>query len=106
MKRGVPPTERKARTGEFTPPGVTRDARANSAALAGAAVTSKWSFINSLWFNFRLLVGVEFLGDLGRPVGQDDGRAGPLDRGQRLDNGPVPIDPAMCRSRLDHCVLA
>ena len=31
MKRGVPPTARKARTGEFTPPGVTAQARANSA---------------------------------------------------------------------------
>jgi hypothetical protein len=28
MKRGVPPTERKARTGEFTPPGVVCWARA------------------------------------------------------------------------------
>lgn len=27
MNLGVPPTARKARTGEFTPPGVTRDAR-------------------------------------------------------------------------------
>src|SRR5690349_10797803 len=31
MNRGVPPTPRKARTGEFTPPGVTCCARANSA---------------------------------------------------------------------------
>src|SRR5664279_2122793 len=42
MNRGVPPTDRKARTGEFTPPGVTARARANSAALAGtcSAATS------------------------------------------------------------------
>ena len=33
MKRGVPPTARKARTGELTPPGMTRWARSNSAAL-------------------------------------------------------------------------
>ena len=32
MKRGVPPTARNARTGELTPPGVTRGARSNSAA--------------------------------------------------------------------------
>ena len=31
MKRGVPPTAEKARTGEFTPPGVTRRARSMSA---------------------------------------------------------------------------
>src|SRR3954467_13142844 len=29
MKRGLPPTAPKARTGEVTPPGVTRSARAN-----------------------------------------------------------------------------
>ena len=32
MNRGVPPTALKARTGEFTPPGVTRWARSNHAA--------------------------------------------------------------------------
>src|SRR6478736_2476201 len=34
---GVPPTARKARTGEFTPPGITWLARARSAADAGAS---------------------------------------------------------------------
>src|SRR4051812_30505726 len=38
MKRGVPPTARKARTGAFTPPGITSLARASSAADAGASV--------------------------------------------------------------------
>src|SRR5690606_12610583 len=33
MKRGVPPTERKARTGELTPPGMTRAARSKRASL-------------------------------------------------------------------------
>ena len=36
MKRGVPPTARNARTGEFTPPGVTASARSNRACEAGA----------------------------------------------------------------------
>jgi hypothetical protein len=36
MKRGVPPTAWKARTGLFTPPGITACARSNSASLAGA----------------------------------------------------------------------
>ena len=30
MNRGVPPTELNARTGEFTPPGMTEHASANS----------------------------------------------------------------------------
>jgi hypothetical protein len=34
MKRGVPPTALNARTGEFTPPGVTARARSNQASLA------------------------------------------------------------------------
>jgi hypothetical protein len=33
MNRGVPPTEPNARTGEFTPPGMTARARANSESL-------------------------------------------------------------------------
>jgi hypothetical protein len=42
MKRGVPPTARKARTGEFTPPGITALARLNnwadSVALTSASL--------------------------------------------------------------------
>src|SRR6476469_5218770 len=37
MNRGVPPTALNARTGEFTPPGVTACARANSAAEAATS---------------------------------------------------------------------
>ena len=37
MNRGVPPTARNARTGEFTPPGVTAWARSNRACEAGAS---------------------------------------------------------------------
>src|SRR3712207_6672170 len=39
MNRGVPPTARKARTGELTPPGMTFCARANSSAERGASLT-------------------------------------------------------------------
>src|SRR6478735_3663842 len=38
MKRGVPPTARKARTGELTPPGMARAARWSRAADAGTSV--------------------------------------------------------------------
>src|SRR5688572_13236773 len=37
MKRGVPPTDLKARTGELTPPGTTARARLNNDSEAGAA---------------------------------------------------------------------
>jgi hypothetical protein len=37
MKRGVPPTARKARTGELTPPGMTALARSNRACEVGAS---------------------------------------------------------------------
>ena len=41
MNRGTPPTAPNARTGEFTPPGVTSRARANSDSLrAGHARVS------------------------------------------------------------------
>jgi hypothetical protein len=44
MNRGVPPTARNARTGEFTPPGVTVDARAYSAReIASSRVTRRFS---------------------------------------------------------------
>ena len=36
MNRGVPPTPANARTGEFTPPGVTAIARANKAREAAS----------------------------------------------------------------------
>jgi hypothetical protein len=42
MKSGVPPTLRNARTGEFTPPGMSRPARSNNSMLAGPAVVD-WS---------------------------------------------------------------
>src|SRR5690625_3517950 len=38
MNRGVPPTAANARTGEFTPPGVTAQACSNNRADAAAAV--------------------------------------------------------------------
>src|SRR3990167_4840100 len=37
-KRGVPPTARKARTGEFTPPGISALARSNSSWLRSVMV--------------------------------------------------------------------
>src|ERR671912_2246576 len=61
MKRGVPPTARNARTGELTPPGITRWARANRRALRspGAAPAS----VDMA----RALGGAGVLGGLGIP---------------------------------------
>src|SRR3954469_5999239 len=42
MKRGVPPTARKARTGEFTPPAVTAHARANRASDRSGLTGPLW----------------------------------------------------------------
>ena len=42
MNRGVPPTARNARTGEFTPPGITRWARSNRSAETGASTCPVW----------------------------------------------------------------
>src|ERR1700676_2385963 len=40
MNRGVPPTDVKARTGEFTPPGITAHASANSRADAAVRASA------------------------------------------------------------------
>ena len=46
MKRGVPPTARNARTGELTPPGMTRWARSNSSAFVGrlGRASGQWTW--------------------------------------------------------------
>jgi hypothetical protein len=43
MNRGVPPTARNARTGEFTPPGVTIRARSNRACEVSMELTRRFS---------------------------------------------------------------
>jgi hypothetical protein len=44
MKRGVPPTEWKARTGELTPPGVESWARANNTSfIEEVVIGDRWS---------------------------------------------------------------
>jgi hypothetical protein len=43
MNRGVPPTALNARTGEFTPPGVTARARSNQAADSAVGWGVGWA---------------------------------------------------------------
>src|SRR5687767_8032692 len=61
MKRGVPPTARKARTGELTPPGMTRQARSNNSALptppATGSVDTSW---RTFAFTRRRVLGFGF----------------------------------------------
>src|SRR5438552_4396878 len=68
MKRGVPPTARKARTGELTPPGITRCARAKSSSLVD---TARHSCLGLIAFRRRLAFfafdGLAFFGRRQRP---------------------------------------
>src|SRR5260221_2522479 len=83
-KYGVPPTAPNARTGESTPPGITSLAREKRPALSAK----------------------QALGQLAREVGEDDVRAGPLDRGDVLHGDRGTVDPAPLGRRLHHRVLA
>src|SRR3954447_26995204 len=84
-KYGVPPTERKARTREFTPAEMTSPARLNN-----------WSLVSA----------IECLGHLTGQIGEDHVGAGPSDRGQMLQRHGGPVDPAPLGRRLQHRVLA
>src|SRR6476619_15301 len=100
MKRGVPPTDRNARTGELTPPGVTARARSKRAALAVSCIRSSpcvwsWRWSAGAHPGSQVLAGLQAPCDVDRPVGEHDLRAGPADRGERLNDGPVTIDPAV-----------
>src|ERR1700728_2000940 len=93
---GVPPTEAKERTGESTPPGITRRARSNHSALvldAGGTGSGPAS-------------ATERLGHLSGEVGQDEIGPGPLEDGQLLERDGLPVDEARRGRRLDHRELA
>src|SRR5437879_6464032 len=83
-KYGVPPTDRNARTGEFTPPGMTRDARANSS-----------SFV----------VMSQHLSEISGEVREDDVGAGALHGRDVLEGDGVTVDPPALGGRLHHRVL-
>src|SRR2546425_6742059 len=102
MKRGVPPTARKARTGEFTPPGITRCARAKSSSLVD---TARHSPLGLVALRGRLgplaLDGFAFFGRRQRPeeaVGHDVAHAraeagieAVVEEGQRLADGGLQV---------------
>src|SRR6266699_1780762 len=86
---GSPPTALKARTGEFTPPGMTW--RAFSNRLREMAPTG------SAPEQARRLLG---------EVGDDQVGSGPADGGERFQHDAITVDPAIPRRRLDHGVFA
>src|SRR5215218_2450481 len=102
MNRGVPPTARKARTGEFTPPGMTVLARAKAASLRVAPEACRRVFTQrpSTGSGHMTLCPLE------RPVAQDQVGPGAADRDQRLVDRRLAVDPARGGGRLDHRVLA
>src|SRR5919107_6025668 len=98
MKRGVPPTLLKARTGLFTPPGKTRCASRKSCsdtALLRPATRS--SVMATLRQQFRRALGM---------VGNDRIRAGSSHAGERFYYDLALVDPALLSSRFHHRVLA
>src|SRR5437867_5281012 len=89
MNRGVPPTALNARTGELTPPGMTRCARANSS--SERVIESRSG---------------DPAGEVLGVVGQDDLGAGAGDAGERLLDDPLLVDPSPLGGGLDHRVFA
>src|SRR5260370_8572266 len=88
MKSGVPPTARKARTGELTPPGINFCARANSSSDWVMVVRAPEASAPA-----RVVLGV---------VGQDHVGSGPADRRADLLHDALLVDPAPGRPRLHH----
>src|SRR5690606_22939453 len=114
-KYGVPPTERNARTGEFTPPGIRSSPRRYSDSFvrgsamrpirprrsgAGPVLPGR----SATRAGGRLLR--EPPGGVAGEVGEDEVRAGPLDGGQLLERHPRAVDPPVGGGGLDHRVLA
>src|SRR4051812_17652053 len=117
MKRGVPPTARNARTGELTPPGMTRRARSKSSSLvivAWRAVSAPSVDVARILrrghrigvagrraFGFGLAVFLLAFGGQGpeEAIGDDVAHAGPkagverlVEEGERLADGGVQLD--------------
>src|SRR6516165_5464962 len=88
-KYGAPPTERKARTGELTPPGITRSARSNRDALVVPRDPS----------------AMEPLGQFTGQVGQDQIGTRTFDRRHVLERDRGTVDPSHRVRRFDHGVL-
>src|SRR5208283_3976384 len=87
MMSGSPPTERKARTGLFTPPTRTFSAFSNIS-------RERW---RSGFQPASRILGV---------VGEDYIRTGPLNARKNFQDHALFVDPAIARRRLDHGIFA
>src|SRR5215216_6493525 len=122
MNRGSPPTERNARTGLLTPPGIRFAARCirraersmASIVLASTFLSCKRTPSERLpeVYIFKPVSAVRALTLLGEPAGyvrgvvaDDHVRAGALDSGERLEDHHPLVEPAVLRRGFDHRVL-
>src|SRR5882724_6140750 len=114
MISGSPPTERKARTGELTPPTRTCSASANISRerrlLRREDVWVTLIFcLCSLHRAYQLWSGADsaFQPSSGvfRMVRQNDIGAGALYAGENFEHDAFFIEPAILRGRFDHRVL-
>ena len=96
MNSGVPPTPRNARTGEFTPPGISAPGPSEERRRSPVPADVEGSRHDGRSDGRRS--GQRSRGRL-REVGEDDVRAGPADAGQRLQHDPRLVDPAVARRR-------
>src|SRR5215210_1515417 len=130
IKSGSPPTERKARTGLLTPPGMRLVARAMRRAERSFTRASLAFALSSLPCNRvgpfprvyeRLIAQDQFVSrDTAHPkrsllqpaghvrgvVGDDDVCPGTLYSGERLHHGALFVEPAVLCCGLEHRVLA
>src|SRR5437868_9021470 len=98
MNGGVPPTPPNARTGESTPPGITRLARSNSSSdrpMPGVILAPPAARARA-----RAPSGQPVRGFLG-VVREDEVGAGSPDRREDLEGGPAAVDPSLLGRGLD-----
>src|ERR1700675_4094215 len=104
MMSGSPPTERKARTGLFTPPTRTFSAR-SKISRERWRLRFKVDWV-ALIFVPSKLSRLQPVCDVLGVIGQDDVGAGALDAGENFEYDALLIDPAFLRGGLDHRIFA
>ena len=86
MKTGVPPTLRKARTGELTPPGIDSDARLNNSSLL-LMLSGKLNYLNRV-------SGIEQTTGVLRKISGNDPCPCPFDGSKRFEYCLILIQPS------------
>src|SRR5215510_5234139 len=100
MKRGLPPTARNARTGEFTPPGITCKARLKSCSDFDMGSEPQISRINvrNLW--------LKHVSQFQCVVRDQNICTRSPNCSCRFENNPLSLNPSRASCSLDHCVFA